>query len=273
LLSKINYYSLHTDFDLKKAKVNVPTLELYKYFLTQGSKLENIEQLTKGTLGLSYLAKINGTPIFLKTHIDTIESRENILKEIAIYKNYYSSTLNFININIKSNKKKEIQSWLCMNILHQNFNTIQPELVLNIIDNFPHINIIQKSELQFLLHNFDLLICEGFKALALLKDKKYISKDNVSIITKLLKKIEYSYEYFEMVLCHGDLGPQNLMQYDNQYIAIDWEDAFYGPKGYDYLYWLTFFNNRRFYNKATLERSGYDIKLSVALMCLIILIK
>ena len=45
---------------------------------------------------------------------------------------------------------------------------------------------------------------------------------------------------FGRCLCHGDLGPRNIMSQGGGPVAIDREDAFWGVEGYDYLLWLTF---------------------------------
>ena len=274
MLSKLNYYSKKSHFDLQKSRVKRLTLELVDHLTSKGCTLNDIKSLSTGTLGLSYLAKMNGAPVFLKTHLNSISSKDCLLKEIAIYENYYLCGLNCRKIVIGSDEKNTKQYWLSMNVLCTNINKINPDIALNIIANFPDINSIRNRDLRNVLHDFDAVLHEGYLSLELLEKQKYLSKETVLILKTLIKKVEDHNKYFEMSLCHGDLSPLNIIQNNNnQLIAIDWEDAFYGPKGYDYLYWLTFFDNRIFYNKLNFERSGFDIDLCIALMCLIILIK
>lgn len=48
-------------------------------------------------------------------------------------------------------------------------------------------------------------------------------------------------------LCHGDLSNKNIMCKNTASVIIDWEDAFWGPAGFDMANWLTFFDQRKYY--------------------------
>jgi hypothetical protein len=56
-------------------------------------------------------------------------------------------------------------------------------------------------------------------------------------------------------------------------IAIDWEDAFAGVAGYDYLYWLTFMENRPFLREAAFGRTGLAVEVERAILALVVLLK
>ena len=56
-------------------------------------------------------------------------------------------------------------------------------------------------------------------------------------------------------------------------IVIDWEDAFLGFEGYDFLYWLTFFKNRKFYSRDMFDLTEFGCELGSAIMVLILVLK
>jgi 5-methylthioribose kinase len=75
-------------------------------------------------------------------------------------------------------------------------------------------------------------------------------------------------------LCHGDLGPENIMcQSDARPVVIDWEDAFWGVEGYDYLYWLTFLRNRKYYTQDVLGRTSLGKEIEISILLLIVVLK
>ena len=53
--------------------------------------------------------------------------------------------------------------------------------------------------------------------------------------------------FSEHFFCHGDLSDKNIMLKDGHQIVIDWEDAMLGSNKFDLGYWLTFMNQRKYY--------------------------
>jgi aminoglycoside phosphotransferase family enzyme len=80
---------------------------------------------------------------------------------------------------------------------------------------------------------------------------------------------EHAYE----VICHGDLSNKNIMLLDNKPIVLDWEDCFIGVESYDLCYWLTFFDQRKYYDRDMFSESYTEPKKMVALMVLITVLK
>jgi serine/threonine protein kinase len=74
-------------------------------------------------------------------------------------------------------------------------------------------------------------------------------------------------------LCHGDLGPCNVMRDQKGLILLDWEDIFLGVRGYDWIYWLSFFSNRHLLTCDNLLRSGLPERVSKAVLLAILLVK
>ncbi len=93
---------------------------------------------------------------------------------------------------------------------------------------------------------------------------------------KSLEMIEYLKAELDGIpksVSHGDFGDANILMYEDRLIAIDWEDVFYGIQNYDYLYWLTFFNHRKYYCKDLFGKTKKEQKINIAVMVMILIIK
>ena len=75
------------------------------------------------------------------------------------------------------------------------------------------------------------------------------------------------------ILCHGDLSNVNMLQRNGKAYIVDWEDAIWGVRGYDFLYWLTFMDQRTYMRKDTLQALGLCTERSKFILCFIILMK
>ncbi len=56
-------------------------------------------------------------------------------------------------------------------------------------------------------------------------------------------------------------------------VVIDWEDAFWGIEGYDYLFWLTFFDNRKYYSQKIFGKTPWGKEIEIAILILIVVLK
>ena len=75
------------------------------------------------------------------------------------------------------------------------------------------------------------------------------------------------------VVCHGDLGNENIRCRGDDLIVVDWEDSMYGPRHYDMLYWLTFIAQRRYYSALLLPEIGVPRQYGVDVMVVVVLLK
>ncbi len=77
------------------------------------------------------------------------------------------------------------------------------------------------------------------------------------------------------VICHGDCSNKNIMIYNGKMVCIDYEDAFWGIADYDFLYWLTFMSQRKYYQKGLLKELDLAVGAHVArlLMQMIVVLK
>jgi 5-methylthioribose kinase len=90
---------------------------------------------------------------------------------------------------------------------------------------------------------------------------------------RLIARLAESFPTLPAALCHGDFGPKNIMLAGNEPRIIDWEDAFDGIAGYDYLYWLTFMENRPFLRTAAFGQTGLSPEIERAILALVVLLK
>ena len=63
------------------------------------------------------------------------------------------------------------------------------------------------------------------------------------------------------------------MENNGRFYALDWEDALWGYQGYDILYWLTFYSQRKYYDKDLFRRIKIDKQFGKDMMILILLVK
>jgi len=102
----------------------------------------------------------------------------------------------------------------------------------------------------------------------------FFSDDLNSQLCDFLIQLEEKVKKLPRCLCHGDLSDKNLMQKESgEIIIIDWEDSFWGIDGYDYLYWLTFFQNRSFYRRENFNNLAYDNNTIKSVLAVILIIK
>ena len=105
-----------------------------------------------------------------------------------------------------------------------------------------------------------ILYCNHFISAALYQR----AENSISLLDELLPMQP-------RCICHGDLSDKNILfNISREPVLIDWEDAFWGIPGYDYLYWLTFFNHRKYYCKNVMQRCGLSQELSKAVAYLIL---
>lgn len=117
------------------------------------------------------------------------------------------------------------------------------------------------------------LLLEGQQAFAALDAQDMFGPQLQRAIPSYLSLLGRQASHMPPCLCHGDLGPRNILTDGGRLIAIDWEDAFWGVEGYDYLYWLTFFENRRHYHPSVLGITPWGRDMEIAILLLVLTIK
>lgn len=174
---------------------------------------------------------------------------------------------------LQSNSLKT-RSWLNIKKL-DSIQELSPPEIKNIVNYFEdcinnnnHINNLVPID-----DNIKLLIAMAHDALQLLVEKQFISNKIQNKLKKYINVVQINEKYFKKQICHGDLSPANILSDIYGPIVIDWEDAFWGFPGYDYLYWLTFISNRKWLESKVFGFTEYGKEIEIAILLIIVLVK
>lgn len=252
MLSKLLHY---------KFKINLPYLA--KYFDLNENDLD-LRILSGGTLGVTYkLTLPNNVEYFLKTY----DKNKNTLdKEVLLLKN---ANKNCSDLNPKKFILQNKEVGLMMKFLKP-CKSIAPNQILSIINSYQNgfKKIVGEN-----LYTIEDLITNALKEIQNMSDANFLEKDFASMCYENLKKFQKHVKKFPKIICHGDLSIRNIMKNESEYVVVDWEDAFYGIQGYDYLYWLTFFINRPLYSLEIFRKSCLDDETIKSVLILILILK
>jgi len=121
--------------------------------------------------------------------------------------------------------------------------------------------------------SFEDYLASAAEALKALSNRGLLKQAGAAEVRRLIALLEDRHADLPAALCHGDFGPKNIMRQADALRVIDWEDAFHGIAGYDYLYWLTFMENRPFLQTAAFGRTGLAPDIERAILVLVVLLK
>lgn len=228
--------------------------------------------LQSGTLGGCFLATIDGQKKFIKTNI-IASGLETLRKEAILFQFLYGDVVSIEVINTCDLGYE--QTWMVMDQLNPLLDKKDmPARVLKLtreyltkLQQFKHSEIIPPTD------NFDYLLVAASNSLVTLSRADQLSSTTRERLVSSFDLLQKHQSELSPCICHGDLGPQNIMQNDKDLVPIDWEDAFWGFDGYDYLYWLTFFENRKYYSDEIFNKTRLGKPLEVAVMAVILLLK
>ena len=265
MLSKIFFFKeKHNFLDVYK--------ELYvkavgKYFFERGRSFLFKEETLYGTLGFTFAAVLDGKDIFIKTHPQGKFYKRCVLKEFFILKHLYGSELylEYVEIEILGGKQGVI---LIEALLH-----LEDQLSIFEIQNLvkSYAKKLSPQMIDMKRFSYDSMLNIAFEANLLLRREGMITKEYFYEIKNACHYMKNSSQ--QIFLCHGDLSNVNLLKKGTKIYPVDWEDAFFGPKNYDLIYWLTFFEQRKFYALESFEGNKIFDKNSKRLFLLIILLK
>lgn len=267
MLSKLRHYARPHDKNTT-APVCKSAANLSAYF---GGRVSDLRLVNGGTLGAGFLGQLDGRCRFFKTH-SYVDGAEALEKEIFLLTRAFNSRLNIETVGSK--KAGPFKRWIIMDQLYPPGSPPGIEDILALEEQkaewFP-----DQYQLGEPARGDDLLflIDEGAAAAKRLAAKGFLSDNIYAALHPRLNELKAEEKKINRVVCHGDLSPSNLLIDASGILPVDWEDAFWGFIGYDYLYWLTFFENRKFYSNEILGRTVLGKDLEIAILLMIIVLK
>jgi hypothetical protein len=221
-----------------------------------------------GTLSTGLLADLDGTHVFLKTHREP-DGRGRLRREAAVMKVASGPSL-AIDYQETPDSAIGTRGWLIMPALQPLAVDMEPDDVRRLVETFErrlHGATLDSDD------DLAVLAAVGRVGLQRLESLSLVDPDVAAAVKRHLEFLDEHLSDFPRVICHGDLGPENILSGPDGPIAVDWEDALWGIEGYDFLYWLTFMRNRHYCSRDTIQRSPCGVEMSVSLLALIVLLK
>jgi len=225
-----------------------------------------------GTLGLCFHLERGGARLFLKTHLPGERPRANLAKEADILVRLYGETVVLDRIEVRP---QECATRLCvlMAELSPLSAPLSAEGAAETVRGLTNRIGEYRPAAMPAEWDFEHYLAVGLAAIPALEERGLIAQQTATRLGGALELLEGELGTLPRSLCHGDFGPKNTMAAGSQIVAIDWEDAFWGVSGYDYLYWLTFVDNRPFLHSAAFGRTGLEPAVERAILALVVLLK
>lgn len=274
MLNKLNYYRERFQKQVaidqsEQTECGDDFITVLSSFLSQQGFDGKIVPIDGGTLGITFVASSESrAPIFIKTHLSGEKYRLALKKEYQLLKKIYDTVIYLQQVDIGN------QTFLLEDKLYMPQTMITPENVLSIIRIYQKQLETLKGKLIKGCYSIEDILNEAERELPILFANGLLSAKVSDDIERSLDDVKTSVCELPRCICHGDFSDKNIMQTgEGTLVAIDWEDAFWGIAGYDYLYWLTFFGHRKYYNKVTFGKVNYDTKLIKGILMMILVIK
>ena len=263
MLSKIYHYK-----NIYENNINTANLKsiLYSFLNKRFSSFSISPIETNGTLGYFFILKTDDKEYFIKTHKNGTIYRNALINEATIFSTIYKNSTYSENIEIDG------QVFFIMERLYklEKLPTIQE--IKCIIDFYSSV-LINFNNISINLYTFEELYNEGLYAIQELYSNGLVLNNTCNICLKKLRTLEPLYLNSNHIICHGDLSNKNIMLANSYPIAIDWEDCFIGFPNYDFCYWLTFLDQRKFYSADLFSNNGISNDEGTATMLLIVILK
>ncbi|MDC7784340.1 aminoglycoside phosphotransferase family protein [Rhodoplanes sp. TEM] len=240
--------------------------------LGQGGRPVRVVPASGGTLGVCCHVEVGAERLFLKTHLPSAAARANLAKEGEILRRLYGTAVlrDAVEVVVPG---EAARLCLVMAELAPRTAPMPPADAAALVRDFSQMLAGWRPAGLPDDWTIEHYVAHGERAVARLEGQGFLTSPTAAAVAGLLAQLRAALEGLPRVLCHGDLGPKNLMTDGSRPVAIDWEDAFWGVPGYDYLYWLTFIENRPHLSGAAFGRTGLGAPLERAILALVVLLK
>lgn len=216
-----------------------------------------------GTLGIFY--KTNEEPYrFIKTY--THSDYSNLEKEYCISKYLYGESLHPELINI-TGTELYVTDYIDMDSVLLDVNEVLCVLqkVRHELDAAPYLR-------EKVNYSVDDVYAAAKYSYDWFKKNSRWNDETAVYVTEAFERWQ-EYLSYNRVINHGDLSNVNIVKQSDGIILIDWEDALMAFEKYDVLYWLTFFQQRKYYSSNLFKEIGVDEIFGKDVMILILLVK
>ncbi len=267
MLGKIGFFETGDRPDIAAERARI--LTALRQQLQSSGRAVSLTPALGGTLGLCFDAEISGEKRFLKTHLPGAAARAGLAREADVLALLYGDTIVLDRFDVPL---ADEAARLCL---------LMPALL-------PPAGAMQPAEAAALAGAcrerfgdwrpdhapvFEQYLACSVRALETLSDRDLLEQATAAETRRLIARLAECLPQLPAALCHGDFGPKNIMLAGTEPRIIDWEDAFDGIAGYDYLYWLTFMENRSFLRTAAFGQTGHSPEIERAILALVVLLK
>lgn len=269
MLGKLNYFKAQNGIPYAVEAEYRAVATVFKAYCRKQKYDAILEAGTKGTLGVNFFCHgFPGGICFIKSHHPGERYRDSLEKEYILLKAVNQRTLHVDILRLQLHDKEQV--YLVMDVLRE-VPEVTPAEVSDIIKQYQKHLAHTRVEG---LYDIDNLVAAAWNELYMLRERGFFTMQTFMTAADELQLLQRQLPTIERCICHGDLGDRNIMLNDDgKMITIDWEDAFWGCAEYDYLYWLTFFNHRKFYQQNCLSAVEMDPERARAIITMIIIIK
>lgn len=230
-----------------------------------------VHQPTSGTYGIFFQACIANEQKFIKTHCKSRFHRTALEKEIGILTLLYGSSLWIQRIDLEVEGDRQV--FLLMDMLKTTDVAPNRETIKDLIKSYESRFAIGNTEELQGMYRFEQVCREASNALDVLGSSGLLKGSTIEAC-ETYRPVWQEMARQPHFFCHGDLSNRNILRKDDFLVIVDWEDALWGPPCYDYYYWLTFFDQRRFYEKGLLQEGDKSTqRQGLAVMLLVVCLK
>lgn len=224
---------------------------------------------TPGSSGAFFSGFRDGRRRFLKTH-RTPAAAENLQKEFVLLEHLYGDELapSFHMAELDGCKQFFLEMAYVDNGCPDGF---APDSMKRVIADFTNrLSHVDMAKLNYSARQLHALVAP---ALAELSAAGLIEPDIVGICEDCAVRFGDYVDSEPPIICHGDLGNENIRRLNDREVVIDWEDSIVGFRNYDVLYWLTFLAQRSYYSASLLSDIGVHRQFGVDIMVVVVLLK
>ena len=269
MLSKLRYFENSRTASIEVSLLKVTEDDLKAIY---GSSLRSIERVSGGTLGVSFLAELDGVKKFFKTTLNEsiIYYLENEIRALQILYQERLQVKRLVSLDSKNNERL----WIEIDALDQISDDIVPGRAITLMNAYLD-QFASSGNPNFIdrLTTIDDILPQVTTAIDTLYNANLLDLNLINDIYYYIDHLKKILPQIPRVICHGDFGPKNIMKDKTDAVVIDWEDVFIGCVGYDYLYWLTFMKNQKYLKRENLGKFDFGIEYEISIILLVVILK